>query len=95
MINAAMRTYNYYTLGDADDYGQNRLSDTIQGSIKMAIYNTSTSVQDNINYTDCSYVGLTMAQLDDSYVIEYGAEKLKVQYIQSSGRFKQVFMKKI
>ncbi len=95
MINAAMRTYNYFTFGAEDDYGQPRLSDTIQGSVKMAIYNTSTNVQDNINYTDCNYVGLTMAPVDDSYVIEYGGEKLKVQYVHPHGRFKQVFMKQL
>jgi hypothetical protein len=95
MINTAMRTYNYFTFGEADDYGQERLSDTAQGSIKMAIYNTGTSVQDNIKYKDCDYIGLTMAQLDDSYVIEYGDEKLKVKYVQPGGRFKQVFMKQI
>jgi hypothetical protein len=95
MINAAMKTYNYFTFGAEDDYGQSRLSDTVQGSIKIAIYNTSTSVQDNINYKDCNYIGLTMAPVDDSYVIEYGNEKLKVQYVQPGGRFKQVFMKQI
>ena len=95
MINAAMKTYNYFTFGAEDDYGQSRLSDTVQGSIKIAIYNTSTSVQDNINYKDCNYIGLTMAPVDDSYVIEYGNEKLKVQYVLPGGRFKQVFMQQI
>lgn len=95
MINAAMKTYNYFTFGAEDEYGQSRLSDDIQGSVKMAIYNTSTTVQDNINYKDCNYVGLTMAKLDDSYVIEYGGEKLKVQYVLPGGRFNQVFLKQI
>lgn len=95
MINADMRTYDFYTFGEADAYGQRRLSDTTQGQITMAIYNTSTSVQDNINYTDCNYVGLTMAQLDDNYVIQYETEKLKVEYINPRGRYKQVYMVKI
>lgn len=95
MINADMRTYNFYTFGEADAYGQKRLSDTTQGQITMAIYNTSTSVQDNINYTDCNYIGLTMAQLSDNYVIQYGTEKLKVQYITPIGRYKQVYMVKM
>lgn len=95
MINADMRTYDFYTFGEADAYGQRRLSDTTQGQITMAIYNTSTSVQDNINYTDCNYVGLTMAQLDDNYVIQYGTEKLKVEYINPRGRYKQVYMVKM
>lgn len=95
MINADMRTYDFYTFGEADAYGQRRLSDTTQGQITMAIYNTSTSVQDNINYTDCNYIGLTMAQLDDNYVIQYGTEKLKVEYINPRGRYKQVYMVKM
>jgi hypothetical protein len=95
MINVDMRTYDYFTFGAQDAYGQSILSDTAQGTIKMAIYNTSTNVQDNINYTDCNYIGLTTAQLDDSYVIQYETEKLKVQYVQPKGRFKQVFLKKI
>ena len=95
MINADMRTYNYFTFGADNAYGQRVLSDTAQGTIKMAIYSTGTSVQDNINYSDCNYVGLTAAQLDDSYVIQYDTEKLKVQYVQPKGRFKQVFLQKI
>lgn len=95
MINAATRTYDYYTFGAVDDYGQRRLSDTPQGQIKIAIYNTSTSIQDNINYSECNYIGLTMAQLDDSYVIQYGTEKLKVKYIHPLGRYKQVYLQTI
>lgn len=95
MINVDMKTYDYFTFGEKDAYGQDRLSDTAQGAVKLAIYNTSTSVQDNINYTDCNYIGLTMAQIDESYVIQYGTEKLKVQYVQPKGRFKQVFLKRI
>ncbi len=95
MINAGMRTYDYFTYGPEDEYGQKKLSETVQGSVKIAIYNTSTSVQDNINYTDCNYIGLTMALLDDNCVIQYGTEKLKVQYVQPAGRFKQVFLQKL
>ena len=95
MINADMRTYDYFTFGAVDDYGQKRLSDTPKGQIKIAIYNTSTSVQDNINYSDCNYIGLTTAQLDDSYVIQYETEKLKVQYVHPRGRYKQVYLKAI
>lgn len=95
MINVDMRTYNYFTLGEPNEYGQATISKTPQGTIKIAIYNTNTSIQDNINYKDCNYIGLTRAQIDDSYLIEYGTEKLKVQYVQPQGRFKQVFLKEI
>lgn len=95
MISVDMRTYNYFTFGELNEYGEQKLSENPKGTIKIAIYSTGTSVQDNINYTDCNYIGLTHSVIDESYVIEYDTEKLKVQYVQPKGRFKQVFLKKI
>ena len=46
----------------------------------MAIYISSQSVQDNINYKDCRYVGFTNEPIDANYVIQYGDQKLKVLY---------------
>lgn len=94
MINTDMRAYNYFTLGDKDGYGQPVVSEEVKGTIKMTINISSQSVQDNINYKDCSYVGLTMDKsVNDKMVIQYGQEKLKVQYINPKGRFIQVFLK--
>ena len=88
-----MRLYNYYLYGEENSYGQPTLSAEIAGQIKIAIFNTSTSVQDNINYKGASYVGLTQdLSVNDKYVIEHGTEKLKVLYISSYGRYKQVYM---
>ena len=95
MINNDMRTYNYFLYGDADAYGQPQLSKEPQGTIKIAINITSQSVQDNINYKNASYVGLTHAAIDDSYVIEYEGRKLKVLYVNPKGRLKQVFLQEI
>lgn len=96
MINAKMRSYNYYTYGAPDAYGQPQLSAEIQGSIKIAINTTSQSIQDNILYQDCSYIGLTHdPAVNDTFVIQYGDEKLKVLYVNPEGRYKQVFLKKI
>lgn len=92
MINANMRFYNYYTIGNKDEYGQQAITPDIQGVIKMAINISSQSIQDNILYKDCSYIGLTKASIDESYIIEYGTEKLKVLYVNPKGRYKQVFM---
>lgn len=93
MINADMRTYNYYTLGGNDEYGQQVKSTEPVGTIKMAINISSQSTQDNINYKDCSYVGLTYDnKVNDTYIIEYGEEKLKVLYVNTKGRLNQVFM---
>ena len=95
MINTDMRYYDYFTLGEDNSYGQPELSKEPQGQIKMAINMSSQTVQDNINFVDCNYVGLTMAKLDDSYVIQYGNEKLKVQYVNPRGRYTLVYLKKM
>lgn len=95
MINADMRLYNYFTLGPKNSYGQRTIPDKDAepaGQIKMAINISSQSVQDNINYAGCQYVGLTRANVDDTYIIEYENERLKVLYVNPKGRMKQVFL---
>ena len=95
MINADMRLYDYFTLDEDDGYGQPVISDVPVGQIKMAINISSQSVQDNINYKDANYIGLTHANVDDTYIIQYGNERLKVLYVNPKGRFKQVFLKEM
>ena len=92
MINSDMRTYDYYTYGNDNAYGQKEISNTVAGAIKMAIYLTNQTVQDNINYKDSQYLGLTLSDIDDSFVIKYGERLLKVLYINPQGRYTQVFM---
>lgn len=94
MIATDMRLYNYFTLGEQDEYGQQTMSNEPVGQVKMAINVSSQSVQDNINYTGATYVGLTHAKVDDTFVIEYGEERLKVLYVNTKGRLNQVFMAK-
>lgn len=94
MITTDMRAYNYLTLGERDAYGQPTVSTEVKGTIKMAIYTSSQNIQDNINYKDCSYIGLTTDKsVNDKMIVLYGNEKLKVQYTQPKGRFIQVFLK--
>ena len=93
MINRDMRSYDYFTFGELNSYGQPTLSQEKKGSIKMSINITSQSVQDNIRYKDATYVGLTHAEVDDTFVIQYGDERLKVLYVNPKGRYKQVFLK--
>ena len=96
MITTDMRTYSYFTLGDDNGYGQPVISQEPKGTIKMAINISSQSVQDNINYQDCNYVGLTMNKsVNDTFVIQYGEEKLKVLYINPRGRYTQVYLKRV
>lgn len=93
MINADMRSYNYFIFGKEDGYGQPQLSQEAQGSIKMSINIVSQTLSDNANYKQATYIGLTNdAKVNSTYVIEYGKEKLKVLYVVPKGRLKQVFM---
>lgn len=92
MVMQDMRTYDYYLYEDKDSYGQSTLSKEIKGKVKMSIYTTSQSVQENINYRNAQYIGLTHADISDKFVVDYHGKKLKVFYIQPKGRFKQIFM---
>lgn len=95
MINRDMRLYDYFTIGNVNDYGQPVVSTEPSGQVKMAINITSQTIQDNINYRDSQYIGLTHANVDDTYIIEKeDGERLKVLYVNPKGRLKQVFMKR-
>lgn len=101
MINANMRNYDYYLYGEDNDYGQRVLiadengNPIKQGTVKMAINITTQSIQDNINYKNSEYLGLTFSNVDDTYVIQYGDKRLKVLYVNAMGRYKQVFMAEV
>ena len=96
MITADMRLYDYFTIGEPNGYGQAQLPPKDAepvGQVKLAIYSTSQATQDNVNYKDCNYIALTQAEVKDTYVIQYGKERLMVLYINPQGRYKQVFLK--
>lgn len=93
MIQAQIKSYYYFLYGSEDDYGQKVLSGAPDGSIKMAISTTSNSISDSIIYSGAQYIGLTQDTINDSYVIKYGKQKLKVLYVNTVGRYKQAFMK--
>ena len=93
MINTQMRLYNFFTLGTDNGYGMPELSTEPVGTIKMAVNILSQTIGDNIKYKDANYIGLTQdAKVNDTYVIEYEGQKLKVLYINPVGRYKQVFL---
>ena len=81
MFDAKMREYDYYILQDKDEYGQTTLSTIPEGKVKMAIFISSQSAQDNILFEGCNYIGITYAKVRDTYVIDYEGEKLKILYI--------------
>ncbi len=99
MINTDMRFYDYYKLGEENEYGQPQLPSLTSeptGKILMYINLSSQAVTDNIKYSNCSYIGLTRREnVDDTYIIKYGNELLKVLYVNPKGRLTQVFLAEI
>lgn len=95
MINAQMKTYSYSTLGEKDAYGQPVTSQEPSGTVKMAIHIAAQSVSDTIRYSDCEYTGVTLSQVEDTWIIHYGEERLKVLYVNPQGRYNQVFLKRM
>ena len=94
MINAKMRSYEYYTYGPNNEYGQPQLSEEVQGTIKMAIYLNNRANTDTIQYSQGHYVGFTRdPNITDKYVIKYNDMNLKVLYvIGDAGKLKQIIL---
>jgi len=90
---ADMRLYDYFLYGDIDEYGQPTLSNQVQGQIKMNINIISQQIDLNSLYSGATYIGLTMDKnINDKYVILHEGKRLKVLYVNSKGRYKQIFM---
>jgi hypothetical protein len=95
MINTQMKNYSYYTLNTNDEYGQPQPIKA-EDTIKMAINFVTESIQENPLYSGAQYTGLTLNKnIDASYIIQYGDEKLKVLFVNKMGRYKQAFMARV
>lgn len=93
MINSRMQDYEYFLLGVDNGYGQLTMTPDSQGTVKLSITNLTKTITDDIRYSDASYIGLTQDKsIKDTYVIKYGDELLKVQYVNPDGRYTQVFL---
>lgn len=93
MINSRMQDMEYFLLGVDNGYGQITMSPEPQGTIKLSISTITKAVSDDIRYSDASYLGLTQDKsIKDTYIIKYGDELLKVQYVIPDGRYTQVFL---
>ena len=93
MINTQMRDYEYLKITEInDDYGQPQTVEA-EGTIKMAINFSTENLQENSLYSNAQYVGLTLNKdIDATYIIKYGTEKLKVLYVNKQGRYTQVYL---
>lgn len=95
MINTQMRSYSYTKLDGVDEYGQPAAVEA-EDKIKMAINFANEAIQENALYSGASYVGLTLNKnVDSSYIINFGTEKLKVTYVNKFGKYAQVFLARI
>lgn len=99
MITADMREYDYFLYDENNAYGQRVLikdedgQPLKQGTVKLAIYTTSQTIQDNINYRNATAIALTHDKgINDTYVIKDDKALLKVLYTSSKGIYKQVFL---
>ena len=99
MINSDMKLYTYYLLDGNNSYGQPTLiqdennNPIPQGEILININTASQSITENIRYTDVAYLGLTLNKdVNDKYVIKHEDELLKVKYVNTKGRYTQVFL---
>lgn len=97
MINSQMKDYSFsLILTSTDEYGQEIIKESDMGkTVRMAINLNSQSITDDIRYKDADYMGLTLDKVDDTYIIHYGKEKLKVINTNPFGRLNQVFMKRM
>lgn len=88
-----MRQYDFYTYATNDEYGQPMLSPDVKGQISIYINVLTQGTQDNALYENSTYIGLTAdSKVNNTYVIQYGNERLKVLYVNPLGRYKQVYM---
>lgn len=96
MITTQMRKYTYKKITEIiDDYGQPTIEE-VEGTIKIAINFINETISENSLYSDAQYIGLTLNKnIDSTYIINYEGESLKVLYINSTGKYKQVFMAKV
>jgi hypothetical protein len=95
MINTQMRSYNYTILDGVDEYGQPAAVEAVD-KIKMAINFANEAIQENALYSGATYVGLTLnKEINPSYIINFGTEKLKVTYVNKFGKYSQVFLARI
>lgn len=99
MINARMRVYDYYLIGDDNGYGQATVirdddgNPLKQGEIAISISTLTQAVTEDLRYSEATYIGLTHDKnVSDKYIIQHNDEKLKVLYVNKETRFPQVFL---
>lgn len=95
-IMAQMKEYPYSKYNEGrNSYGEMTTEFIPIGSIRMAINIINQATNNYVQYSEADYIGLTNDEVEDTYIIHYGNEKLKVKYVNPIGRLKQVALVKI
>ena len=93
MIQSNMKLYNYYTLGELDDYGTNQVSEQVSGQVKLSVFLQTKQLSDNSIYKEAQFTALTNDKdINEKYLIEYNNMLLKVLYINDLGRYRQIYL---
>ena len=93
MIQSNMKLYNYYTLGEFDDYGTEQVSKQVSGQVQLSIFLQTKQLSDNSIYKDVQFTALTNDKdINEKYLIEYNNMLLKVLYINDLGRYRQIYL---
>ena len=93
MIQSNMKLYNYYTLGELDDYGTEQVSKQVSGQVKLSIFLQTKQLSDNSIYKDVQFTALTNDKdINEKNLIEYNNMLLKVLYINDLGRYRQIYL---
>lgn len=97
MINSQMKDYTYSIYSEHEnEYAEKTISATGGGTVKIAINLMNNQIVDNALYKTASYIGLTFSSaINDTCIIDYEGEKLKVLYVVPQGRMKQVFLSRM
>ena len=96
MIATKMREYKYFRYVGEDEYGQAKLSDKPIGTVKVAIYLISEQPDGTIKFCKGMYQGVTLdKEIDDTYVIKYGKQLLKVTSVTPSNLYRIVYLTRI
>lgn len=96
MISLQMKDYELLALTEEiSSYGEETIQETPIGTVRMALNLQNYSTNRNPLYADATYIGLTFDKnIRDNNFIVVNGEKLKVLFVNSFGRYNQIFLGK-
>lgn len=93
-IASRMKEYGVAGFADIDVYGQHKMPTRPTRFVVMDIEILNNSDSENPLYQDVEYIGLTKDTITRQDYVFYEDEILKVKFINTKGRYNQIFMAK-